>query len=79
MWLLILSVESAHGQSQQLASPVTALLRTSTESAMTIVMILRTLVEQGMLECFLPFQLDYVFAAAMLLSIMDAILPKLYA
>jgi proline utilization trans-activator len=76
MWLLILSVEQNPIQPQQLAGPVSALLKTSTESAMTVVMTLYTLAEHDMLECFLPFQLEYAFAAAMLLSIMETILPS---
>lgn len=76
MWFLVRRVESAQLQPPQLADPVAALLKTSAESALAIVTILHTLAEQDMLECFLPFQLDYVFAAAMLLLIMETLLPS---
>ncbi|KAJ4300059.1 hypothetical protein N0V90_005308 [Kalmusia sp. IMI 367209] len=73
MWLLIQNLKPV--SSQQPTGPVAALLQTSTESAMSIILMLRGLAEQDMLECFLPFQLEYAFSAAMLLSLMRAILP----
>ncbi|KAF2440812.1 hypothetical protein P171DRAFT_488407 [Karstenula rhodostoma CBS 690.94] len=73
MWLLIQNLQPV--SSQQPTGPVAALLQTSTESAMSIILMLRALAEQDMLECFLPFQLEYAFSAAMLLSLTKAILP----
>lgn len=73
MWLLIQSLQPV--PPQQPAGPAAALLQTSTESAMAIILMLKTLAEQDMLECFLPFQLEYAFSAGMLLSLMRAILP----
>lgn len=75
MWLLIQGLQSEPPQDHQLTGPVAALLQTSAESAMAIILMLKTLTEQDMLECFLPFQLEYGFSAAMLLSLMRAILP----
>jgi proline utilization trans-activator len=76
MWLLILNLQSVTVQHQQLVGPVAALLHTSTESAMSIVLMLKSLAEHDMLECFLPFQLEYAFSAAMLLALVEAILPE---
>lgn len=37
---------------------------------------LKNLTEQGLLETFLPFQLEYAFSSGMLLSILGSILPS---
>lgn len=37
---------------------------------------LKSLTEQGLLETFLPFQLEYAFSSGMLLSILGSILPS---
>lgn len=37
---------------------------------------LKNLTEQGLLESFLPFQLEYAFSSGMLLSILGSILPS---
>jgi proline utilization trans-activator len=76
MWLSIQSLHPVPSQEHQLATPVAGLLQTSTESAMAIILMLSTLTDYDMPECFLPFQLEYDFSAAMLSSLMNAILPS---
>ncbi|KAL7622540.1 hypothetical protein AAE478_008047 [Parahypoxylon ruwenzoriense] len=76
MWLLTLSSQLTALEPQRLVGPIAILLQTSVESAMTITRMLRALAEHNMLSTFLPFQLEYAFSAAMLLSILGTILPS---
>lgn len=76
MWLLTLSVQHTVVEVQQLDGPIAALLQRAAGSATSITLILKTLADQNMLDTFLPFQLEYAFAAGMLLSILGAILPS---
>ncbi|XDG06182.1 hypothetical protein ABKA04_005797 [Annulohypoxylon sp. FPYF3050] len=76
MWLLTLSVQHTVVEAQQLDGPIAALLQRAAGSATSITLILKTLADQNMLDTFLPFQLEYAFAAGMLLSILGAILPS---
>ncbi|PPJ55688.1 hypothetical protein CBER1_05872 [Cercospora berteroae] len=76
MWLLMLSLPPATSEPQQLATPISALLHASAESATTIILMLKSLTERGLLETFLPFQLEYAFASGMLLSILGSLLPS---
>ncbi|KAF2210016.1 hypothetical protein CERZMDRAFT_121896 [Cercospora zeae-maydis SCOH1-5] len=76
MWLLVLSLPPATSEPQQLATPISALLHASAESATTIILMLKSMTERGLLETFLPFQLEYAFASGMLLSILGSLLPS---
>lgn len=76
MWLLMSSLPPAASEPQQLAAPIGNLLHTAVSSATTMIMILKGLTEQGLLESFLPFQLEYAFSSGMLLSILSSILPS---
>ncbi|KAL9527278.1 Proline utilization trans-activator [Sphaerulina musiva] len=76
MWLLISSLPPAASAPQQLAAPISALLHTAVNSATTMITTLKNLTEQGLLETFLPFQLEYAFSSGMLLSILGSILPS---
>ncbi|KAI1503172.1 hypothetical protein F5X99DRAFT_117257 [Biscogniauxia marginata] len=76
MWLLTLSVQHTVTEPQRLVGPIATLLQTSAGSATTMILMLKTLAEQNMLDTFLPFQLEYAFSAGMLLSILGAILPS---
>jgi len=75
MWLLIHSIPPSPTAPQQLAAPIAALVHTSTESATTIINSLGSLAEHDQLEAFLPYELEFAFASAMLLCIVSAILP----
>lgn len=75
MWLLIHSIPPSSTVPQQLAAPIAALVQASADSALTIITSLGTLAEHDQLEAFLPFELEFAFASAMLLSILNAILP----
>lgn len=75
MWLLLHSIPPTPTAPNQLAAPIAALVQTSAESAMTITSSLSTLAEHDQVEAFLPFELEYAFASAMLLCILSALLP----
>jgi proline utilization trans-activator len=75
MWLLLHSIPPSATAPNQLAAPIAALVHTSAESAMTITSSLSALAEHDQLQAFLPFELEYAFAAAMLLCILNALLP----
>lgn len=75
MWLLLHSIPPTPVVPNQLAAPIAALVQTSAESAMTITSSLSTLAEHDQIEAFLPFELEYAFASAMLLCILSALLP----
>ncbi|CAK7201531.1 hypothetical protein SEUCBS139899_004237 [Sporothrix eucalyptigena] len=79
IWLLIRCVPltgSAGGfDPQVLAQPIAQLLKTSAQSAATTLLILKSLADRGMMEAFLPFHLEYAFSSAVLLSMLDALLP----
>ncbi|CAK7231773.1 hypothetical protein SBRCBS47491_008043 [Sporothrix bragantina] len=81
IWLLIRCVpltgtSSAGGfDPQVLAQPIAQLLKTSAQSAATTLLILKSLADRGMMEAFLPFHLEYAFSSAVLLSMLDALLP----
>ncbi|KAI1452453.1 hypothetical protein F4805DRAFT_447319 [Annulohypoxylon moriforme] len=76
MWILTLSVQHTMAEPQQLDGPIAALLQRAVGSATSIILILKTLADQNMLDTFLPFQLEYAFSAGMLLSILGATLPS---
>lgn len=75
MWLLLHSIPPTPTAPNQLAAPIAALVQASAESATTITSSLSTLAEHDQIEAFLPFELEYLFAAAMLLCILSALLP----
>lgn len=75
MWLLLHSIPPSPNAPTQLTAPIAALVQTSAESAMTITSSLSTLAEHDQIEAFLPFELEYAFASAMLLCILSALLP----
>ncbi|KAL0939637.1 uncharacterized protein CTRU02_206247 [Colletotrichum truncatum] len=58
---------------QNLASPIKALLQTSSESASKSLRILSRLKSQHLLETFLPFDLEHTFSSAFVLALMGAI------
>ncbi|USW58592.1 hypothetical protein Slin15195_G119110 [Septoria linicola] len=76
MWLLMRSLPPERSEPQQLAVPIAALLHAAVDSATNIIMMLKSLTERGLLETFLPFQLEYAFSSGMLLSIIGSILPS---
>ncbi|KAF4854220.1 Proline utilization trans-activator [Colletotrichum siamense] len=61
-----------HSQ-RNLASPIKALLKTSSDSATKSVRILSTLKTQHLLETFLPFDLEQTFSSAFVLTLMTSI------
>ncbi|KAL4763190.1 uncharacterized protein BDW70DRAFT_158039 [Aspergillus foveolatus] len=59
-------------------SPVVySLLHCCAESAQTVLQTLRTLVDSDRIEAFLPFQIEYAIASALLLGIFGVIAPTL--
>ncbi|EQB55386.1 hypothetical protein CGLO_04700 [Colletotrichum gloeosporioides Cg-14] len=61
-----------HSQ-RNLASPIKALLKTSSDSATKSLRILSTLQTQHLLETFLPFDLEQTFSSAFVLKLMTSI------
>ncbi|KAH7052257.1 fungal-specific transcription factor domain-containing protein [Macrophomina phaseolina] len=54
---------------------IQSLLTACADSAKKVLTILSALLEQGLLDCFLPFDLDSLFSSATALLLMDAIVP----
>ncbi|KAL1889071.1 hypothetical protein Sste5346_009136 [Sporothrix stenoceras] len=81
IWLLIRCVPltpaggSGAFDSHVLAQPIAQLLKTSAQSAATTLLMLKSLADRGMMEAFLPFHLECTFSSAVLLSMLDALLP----
>ncbi|KAJ5761514.1 hypothetical protein N7533_003553 [Penicillium manginii] len=76
IWLLIRSLPPCRFDPRILSGPIAKLLEKSSQSATTTLLILINLSERETLETFLPFTLEYAFSSAVLLSILDAILPS---
>ncbi|KAK2776493.1 C6 transcription factor [Colletotrichum kahawae] len=77
---LLQDVLARQDRSQRnLASPIKALLKTSSDSATKSLRILSTLQSQHLLETFLPFDLEQTFSSAFVLTLMSSIpgLPDL--
>ncbi|OHW94686.1 C6 transcription factor [Colletotrichum incanum] len=71
---LLQNVLARHGTANRgLASPIKALLKTSSESASKSLLILSTLQSQHLLESFLPFDLEQTFSAGVVLTLMTAV------
>uniref|UniRef100_A0A0B7KK61 Xylanolytic transcriptional activator regulatory domain-containing protein n=1 Tax=Bionectria ochroleuca TaxID=29856 RepID=A0A0B7KK61_BIOOC len=60
-----------------LTSTVASLLSSCVESAHTILNMLRSLDEEGLLDSFLPFQLDAAYSSAFILHLIKLISPSL--
>ncbi|CAH0024860.1 unnamed protein product [Clonostachys rhizophaga] len=60
-----------------LTSTVASLLSSCVESAHTILNMLRSLDEEGLLDAFLPFQLDAAYSSAFILHLIKLISPSL--
>ncbi|KAK2592766.1 hypothetical protein QQS21_009538 [Conoideocrella luteorostrata] len=60
-----------------MSPPIATLLDTALKSALATLQLLHSLLNQGLLESFLTFDLEYLFASATLLCIMQVVLPDL--
>ncbi|KAF5011806.1 hypothetical protein FDECE_2096 [Fusarium decemcellulare] len=63
------------GSNRHTVEPITALLKTSSDSASHSLRILEALKSHDLVECFLPFDLEQIFSSGFIITLLSAIHP----